>query len=109
MCLSPDDFAMGIAGGQDTATGTQLATPEAQLTACAVKETVSGLDGIVNDIGGDVVADLPEAEAHLGHLGAAVELEAGNLNHLGGAVLLVVWCWKRCDVGDAFVSLERVD
>jgi hypothetical protein len=61
-----------------------------QLTAGAVKETVSGLDGIVDNIGGDSVVDLPETEAHLGHVGAAAKLDVGNLNHLGGGELLAV-------------------
>lgn len=47
-------------------------------TAGTIEETVTGLDGVVDDIGGDLAVDLPEAEADLGHLGAGVELDRGN-------------------------------
>ena len=52
-----------------------------QRTAGTVKEAITSLDGIVDDIGGDGVVDLPEAEANLGHLIAAVELDVGNGSH----------------------------
>lgn len=58
-------------------------------TAGTVEETVSGLDGVVDDVGSDVVADLPETEAHLGHLMAAVELDVGNRNHFEVVCLYV--------------------
>jgi hypothetical protein len=49
---------------------------QGRLTASTIEKAVTGLDGIVNDIGGNGVVDLPEAEAHLGHLIAAVELDS---------------------------------
>lgn len=49
-----------------------------KLTASAVKETVSNLDSIVDDISSDGVVDLPETEADLGHIIAAVELDDGR-------------------------------
>ena len=48
------------------------------LTRSAVEETVSSLDGVVDDIGGDRVVDLPETETDLGHVMAAVELDNGS-------------------------------
>jgi hypothetical protein len=51
---------------------------QAQLTAGAIEEAVSSLDGVVDDIGGNGAVDLPEAEAHLGHVIAAVELDDGS-------------------------------
>ena len=48
------------------------------LTRSAVEETVSSLDGVVDDIGGDRVVDLPETETDLGHVIAAVELDNGS-------------------------------
>lgn len=63
-----------------------------QLTAGAVEETVTGLDGIVNDISGDGVVDLPETEAHLGHVVAAVELDYGG--HCDGVFCLM--CGMSC-------------
>jgi hypothetical protein len=47
---------------------------EPGLTTCAIKQTVTGLDGVVHGICGRCVVDLPEAKAHLGHFIAAVEL-----------------------------------
>lgn len=61
-------------------------------TAGTVEETVSGLDGVVDDVGSDVGADLPETEAHLGHLMAAVELDVGNRNHFE----VVACTWATC-------------
>jgi hypothetical protein len=49
----------------------------ASRTAGAVKQTVAGLDGIVDGVGADVVVDLPQAETHKGHLVATVELDGG--------------------------------
>lgn len=51
---------------------------QGRLTASTVKETVADLDGIVDDVGANVVRDLPEAEAHLGHVVAAVKLDDGS-------------------------------
>lgn len=48
------------------------------LTAGAVKQTVSGLDGLVDGVGGNVVVNLPQTEAHLGHVKAAVQLDVGD-------------------------------
>ena len=59
-------------------------------TAGTIEETVSSLDGVVDDVGSDIVADLPETEAHLGHVMAAAELDVGNLNHLDMPVLALV-------------------
>lgn len=42
-------------------------------TACAVKQPVASLDGIVNSIGTSGIVDLPQAKADLGHLVAIVE------------------------------------
>lgn len=42
------------------------------LTASTVEQTVSNLDGIVNRIRGRRIVDLPETEAHEGHLMARV-------------------------------------
>lgn len=46
-------------------------------TASTIEEAVASLDGVVDDIRGNGVVDLPEAEAHLGHVIAAVELDDG--------------------------------
>ena len=55
------------------------------VVAGSVKETVAGLDGVVDSVGTGVVADLPEAEANLWHLIAGVELDSWN--HVCGL------CW----------------
>ena len=47
-------------------------------TACAVKEPVAGLDGIVDDIGTALVGDLPQTETDLGHLSPIVEGDDGR-------------------------------
>lgn len=49
-----------------------------KLTTSTIKQTVTGLDGVVNGIRGHGVVDLPEAKAHLGHLISAVELDRGG-------------------------------
>lgn len=48
-------------------------------TAGTVEETVASLDGVVDLVGTSVVVDLPQAEAHKGHLIAAAKLDSrGN-------------------------------
>jgi hypothetical protein len=44
-------------------------------TAGTIEETVASLDGVVDLVGTGVVVDLPETEAHEGHLKAAVKLD----------------------------------
>jgi len=68
-----------------------------KLTASAVKEAVPSLYGVVNSISGDIVADLPETEAHLGHVDAIVKFDIRNGNHFGG-----VWlgAWRMSFEGD---------
>lgn len=51
---------------------------EPRLTTCAVKQTVTSLDGVVYGIRCSRLVDLPEAKAHLGHLISAVELKCGS-------------------------------
>lgn len=51
---------------------------QVRLTASTVEKTVAGLDGVVDDIRGNGVINLPETEAHLGHVIAAVELDDGS-------------------------------
>jgi hypothetical protein len=53
------------------------------VVACAVKEAVAGLDGVVDLVGAGVVVDLPKTEAHQGHLAAVVQLNSGR-RHCGG-------------------------
>lgn len=48
---------------------------EGLLTAGAVEETVTSLDGMVDLVGASLVVDLPEAKAHEGHVITAVELD----------------------------------
>jgi len=60
------------------------------LTACAIEQTVARLDGLVHGVGCHLGVDLPETEAHLGHVMAAAELDVGNLNHLDMPVLALV-------------------
>jgi hypothetical protein len=52
------------------------------LTAGTVEAPVTGLDGVVDLVGASVVVDLPQAEAHEGHLEAAVQRDGGS-NHDG--------------------------
>jgi len=59
-----------------------------RLTACAIEETVTKLNGLVDGVGSNSVVDLPEAEAHLGHIKAAVELDVGHLDHFDGLCVL---------------------
>lgn len=47
-------------------------------TASTVKETVSNLDGVVDRVGASVVVDLPQTEAHDGHIIAATQLDVGG-------------------------------
>lgn len=56
------------------------------LTAGTIEEAVSDLDGVVDGIGSNVVVDLPETEADLGHVMARAELDVGNCNHLACSV-----------------------
>lgn len=82
----------GLSGLQDSTNARMIARGKQRhepRTAGTVEETVSGLDGVVDDVGSDVVADLPETEAHLGHLMAAVELDVGNRNHFEVVCLYV--------------------
>jgi hypothetical protein len=52
---------------------------EVECTAGTVEETVASLDGVVDLVGTSVVVDLPQAEAHKGHLIAAAKLDSrGN-------------------------------
>jgi hypothetical protein len=55
--------------------GEGMGSQQGRLTAGTVEEAVSGIDGVVDDIRGNGVVDLPEAEAHLGHIMAAAELD----------------------------------
>ena len=61
-------------------------------TAGTIEQAVSGLDGFVDDVGGNFVADLPETEAHLGHVIATIELDVGNRNHFE----VVACAWATC-------------
>lgn len=75
--------------GQSSSTFTSLLPPPSYLshpimcieltdnsrTASAVKETVTGLDGVVDSVGASSVVDLPETEANNWHVMAAVELD----------------------------------
>jgi hypothetical protein len=58
-------------------------------TACAVEQTVPGLDGLVNLISAGVVVHLPEAKAHDGHAIATTKLD-GRSSHLESGVGAVV-------------------
>lgn len=49
-------------------------------TASTIEETVAGLDGLVDGVSADGVVDLPQTEAHEGHVMAAVELD-GRRSH----------------------------
>lgn len=53
------------------------------LTAGTIEKTITSLDGVVDDIGSDRGVDLPEAEAHLGHIIAAAELDNGRYHFVG--------------------------
>ena len=53
-------------------------------TAGTIQQTVTSLDGLVNGVGAGGVVNLPEAEADLGHLVAAAELDGGDISHFGG-------------------------
>lgn len=76
-------------------------------TAGTVEETVSGLDGVVDDVGSDVVADLPETEAHLGHLMAAVELDVGNRNHFEVVACTWATCLRESLLQEVLARLRR--
>ncbi len=52
-------------------------------TARAVKETVTGLDGVVDLIGACIIVHLPQSEPNQGHLVAAAELD-GRSSHSCG-------------------------
>jgi len=64
-------------GAGDTLTALDLVA----IVSSAIEEAVAGLDGLVDGVGSDGVVDLPETEAHLGHVMAAGELDAGDGNH----------------------------
>ena len=49
-------------------------------TACAIEESVAGLDGIVDGVGAGVVVDLPQTEADLRHLVAIVQRDVGSVD-----------------------------
>lgn len=51
-------------------------------TSSTVEETVTGLDGVVDGIGGNGVVDFPQAETDLGHVVAAAQLDVRNVDHL---------------------------
>jgi hypothetical protein len=55
------------------------------LTASPVEQPVARLDGIVDNVCAVLVLYLPQPEAHLGHLVAVIELDAGNVDHSCGA------------------------
>jgi len=57
----------------------------AQRTTGAVKESVAGLDGVVNSVGTRGIVDLPETETDERHLTAVVELDSWG-NHFGSCV-----------------------
>lgn len=42
------------------------------LTAGTVEQTISDLDGVINRVGGGRIVNLPETEAHEGHVMARV-------------------------------------
>jgi hypothetical protein len=54
------------------------------VVACAVKEAVAGLDGVVDLVGAGVVVDLPETETDKRHLAAIVKLDGGRRHGSGG-------------------------
>ena len=56
---------------------------EERHTASTIEQTVTGLDGVVDNVGA-VFIDLPETEANLGHVIAAVKLDGGNVDHCDG-------------------------
>jgi hypothetical protein len=49
-----------------------------RLTACTIEQPVSSLDGVVDNVSADGIVDLPQSEANLGHIIAAIELDVGN-------------------------------
>jgi hypothetical protein len=53
-----------------------------KLTTSTIEQTVTSLDSLVDLVGASVVVDLPQTEAHDGHLVAAVQLDSGR-NHFG--------------------------
>jgi hypothetical protein len=53
-------------------------TAEQWLTAGAVEETVSSLDSCIHLVCAGLVGDLPQAEAHEGHVEAAVQFDCGR-------------------------------
>ena len=68
-------------------------TLDKSLTASSVKESVTSLDGVVDNVRGNVVANLPQAEAHLGHLVAAAQLDARGC-HIVWLCTCLVRNWK---------------
>jgi hypothetical protein len=58
-------------------------------TASAIKQTVSGLDGLVHLVSAGVVVHLPEAKPHEGHVIATAKLDGGS-SHLESGVGAVV-------------------
>lgn len=76
-----------------------------RLTTRAVEQTVAGLDGVVDGVSGAGAVDLPEAEADLGHVIAAVELDVGD-GHFG----LCMCCWGRSrrNVETEYRAVEKV-
>lgn len=43
------------------------ALPVFLLTASSVEQSIASLDGIIDGVGTDLVIDLPQTKAHLGH------------------------------------------
>lgn len=76
---------------------------EGRHTASTIEQTVTSLDGVVDNLGA-VVIDLPEAEANLGHVEAAVKLDGGNVNHCDG--VLVRLCMRE-EMDDTVEEEER--
>ena len=54
--------------------GSSLFCVPGSLTACAVEQTVTSLDGAVDLVGAGVVVHLPQTEAHEGHVKATAQL-----------------------------------
>jgi hypothetical protein len=66
-------------GAGDTLTTSLLIA----VVASTIEQTVTSLDSVVDNLGA-VVIDLPEAEANLGHVEAAVKLDVWNVDHCHG-------------------------
>ena len=64
------------------------------LTAGTIEKAITSLDGVVDDIGSDRGVDLPEAEAHLGHVIAAAELDNGR-DHFVGCLIYGIRVTKK--------------